>query len=183
MSRVEVGVDMPSHGDRVWYYPGPTNGAVGQFGPLLRIQNKESESWFASCRAGIGTENSTFEFGPQGSSFISIVNGAGYHIHCDDRDKWSELPLSPQIRTAKHLPDMNTVLLFDWFSAAAYGPEGERWHTDRLFLDDLELIEADRDTIHMRGGVLGGNEEITLRTSDGFIQSGRAFDWGNYARR
>jgi hypothetical protein len=175
MSPIHIGEDMPSRGEAVWYYPGPDKNAVGQFGPLIRVIPTEGPMWFACCRAGLGGANSTFELGD--SSFISVVEGAGYHIDCNSKDSWSELPLSPAIRAVHKLEAQETVLLFDWLQVAAYADGKQLWITPRLFLDDLEPIEVGPQVVKVRGAACGATAEITLRTTDGSVLDGRSFEW------
>jgi hypothetical protein len=182
MRRIEVGIDLPSDGRRIWYYPGPTEGDVGNYGSTVRITRSDGTKWYACFRSGVSDANIEMDFGGSGGSVI-LTGGAGYHVDRDDENNWHELPLSPFIRIARLVPEIQSVLLFDWVQAAAYGPQGEKWHTPRLFMDDLEVVAADEDVISLRGAVLGGEEQITLNTKDGSILKGRAFDWGGYALR
>jgi hypothetical protein len=183
MSRIEVRIDFPPDGQRVWYYPGPTDVAVGKHGAAVRVTKSDGTKWYASFRSGTGAADCEIEFESEDASFMILAGGAGYHVSCDDERNWRELPLSPHIRIVHAIPQLRSLLLFDWIQAAAYGPLGEIWHTSRLFMDDLELVDASEEVIHLRGSVLGGQEMITLNTKDGSILNGRAFDWGNYALR
>jgi len=180
MSRIETGVDLPPSGGRVWYYPGPTEGAVGDYGLTARITKSDASKWYACFRSGVSDADGEVEFEADGS-FVALTGGAGYHVDCEDEQNWRELPLSPLIRISHWVPQIQVLLLFDWIQAAAYGPKGELWHTPRLFLDDLELVDADEHVVNLRGGIVGGQENITLDTKGGSILSGRSFDWSDHA--
>jgi hypothetical protein len=179
MTRLEAGFDLPSGNADVWYYPGPTRDGLGEFGSMLRVEKSSGEHWFACCQKGIVGESCHFEF--DDNTFVVISGGAGYRIAYDDAQDWNELPLSPQIRAARHIPQHKMVLTFDWTDAAAYGTAGKLWSSPRLFLDDLEVVDIDEYEIRLRGAVPGGSTEVILNLSDGAVASGTPYDWSSHA--
>lgn len=78
------------------------------------------------------------------------------------------------VRSAETSSSPPLLVLADWTNAAAVGPEGVRWRTERLAIDDLTIV-----AITLGGVVLecdnpgvGGVREIVLDPQTGRQISG-----------
>jgi hypothetical protein len=86
---------------------------------------------------------------------------------------WENLPLSGFARYAIPVLDADMLLLFDWISGAAYGPNGLVWKSPRLFLDGLEVVDCDAHHVTLSGHDLGDPHRIVLDVRDGHFIVGQ----------
>jgi hypothetical protein len=63
-----------------------------------------------------------------------------------------EVPIWP-VRVVRRLPATDLVVMGSFTNLAAIDEFGLRWVTDRLFLDDLELVDGPPGKIYARGSV------------------------------
>ena len=59
------------------------------------------------------------------------------------------------------------IVFGDGTELVAYGPDGLRWRTGRIALDDLQIDCVDHDVLRVRGFFGGRLDPFTVDLSDG----------------
>ncbi len=72
--------------------------------------------------------------------------------------------------------ELGLLLLVDPWELHAYGAEGERWHTGRIALDGLRILERKGSTLRLSATDLEEDLEVMVDLATGKCQGQRA--WG-----
>jgi hypothetical protein len=135
---------------------------------VARIRPVGSTGWVGYFEAG-GTGGITIAAIPTPNPNIAcIVNdGAGYVVDVQHPEN-HRIPHVIPIRGTKPLPELRLLLLWDWTNAAAIGSAGLAWESDRLCLDDFEVIGSDDIGLVCRGAFMPAEiEEFHVDPSTG----------------
>ena len=71
-------------------------------------------------------------------------------VRSDQPTAWEEVDVSP-ITDLLVVPDHRIVVFVDFSDIVAFGETGVAWAVDELVRDDLEIVRADGDALHLAG--------------------------------
>lgn len=108
---------------------------------------------------------------PDGWSFCVIRSGSGVVVRADDPLTTSRVASWP-ITGYAVVPDSDLVVFADFTNLVAYGREGVAWTSRRLALDDLKIVRAENQVLHVTGFFGDLDEEEVPFSVD--LQSGEA---------
>jgi hypothetical protein len=137
-------VDLPSDISRVRPF-GTLGVRAGTNSALLHVTPAHGEPWIGAFEGGMG-DWSQVDYGPTQRQLLVVVNGAAHIVEVENPAIYHPIHLMPVTQLAR-VPDLDILLLADWWRIAAYGPEGHLWTTDRIALDGLTIQEASEQVI------------------------------------
>jgi hypothetical protein len=106
---------------------------------VVRVRHDEGATWVSQVEAGSGNLSGAFGC-PDPNALCIVAGGESYLV--DSRSPERYRPLLGGVRAVRHFAGLDLLLLATPLELAAVGPEGLRWHTGRLCLDDLRLSSA-----------------------------------------
>jgi hypothetical protein len=141
---------------------------------VIRVEPDEGTEWVGFFRAG-GIGGLTGAYGcPNPGQVCVSAKGDAYLVNIEKPTDYQVLPLTPVLKMHR-VPDAELVLLTSFISILALDPHGPLWKTDRLCLDDLEVVATSPTAIVCSGSWLGGSEHFTVDPASGDVISGPAF--------
>jgi len=151
-------------------------------GVILAVRAAEAKPWigiFESYAYGSPPAAPRQVFGwPDGRSLCFVGGGGGCVVRTDEPTQTFEIDCFP-ICDVLVVPDRQLVVFADFTALIAYGGHGVVWRSKRLALDELTILSAEDDTLHV-SGFFGGSRhdsfDVDLRTGE---QTGapREFDY------
>jgi hypothetical protein len=106
---------------------------------------------------------------PDEWTFAVVYAGRAVLVRADDPTVTSEVPRFP-ITDLLVVPGEEVVLFFDFTNLVAYGKDGLLWESRRLALDDLKLIRAKGNTLHVEGFFGEDTQHFTVDLPTGEAQ-------------
>jgi hypothetical protein len=170
--RVEVNPEYPSTGP--WPFPNFEFGAKGRDTVTVKVSPHSRGPWVAS----FALENRGVIAGiyscPNPSHVLVATGQDAYLLDANDASLAELLPIHPVTVIARPT-ETDLVLIGSHTDAAVLDASGLRWVTDRLFLDDFELLESPPGTIRVKGRVAYAAVETSsfaLDPATGHVLSG-----------
>lgn len=107
-----------------------------------------------------------------------IADGRAYLIDLEAMPPRAEVVMDC-VRSAETSSSPPLLVLADWTNAAAVGPEGVRWRTERLAIDDLTIVAITPSGVVLEcdSPGVGGIREIVLDPSTGQQIGGPPSPW------
>jgi hypothetical protein len=102
------------------------------------------------------------------------VAGEAYLVNVENPSDYQSLSLTPVLKIHR-VAGAELALLTSFISMLALDPHGPLWKTDRLCLDELDVVAASPHAIVCTGSWLGGPERFTVDPASGSVISGRVF--------
>jgi hypothetical protein len=141
---------------------------------VVRVEPDPGEEWVGFFRAG-GIGGLTGAFGcPSLNQICVSTAGQAYLVNVETPTDYQSLSFYPVLKIQR-VPDADLVLLTSFISIVALDPHGPLWITDRLCLDDLEIVAASSSAILCSGSWLGNPERFTVDPASGSVVSGPVF--------
>lgn len=141
---------------------------------VIRVEPGEGTGWIGFFRSG-GIGGLTGAFGCPNPGHICVsAKGDGYLVNVEKPIDYAALALTPVLKI-RRVPDAELVLLTSFISMLALDQQGPLWITDRLCLDDLEVIAASSSAIVCSGSWLGEPQRFTVDPESGTVISGPVF--------
>ena len=183
-SQYQCTVDPEFPGTGSWSYPtyefppghAPNAAFRSPWGaPLvIRVEPDEGTEWVGFFRAG-GIGGLTGAYGcPNLGQICVSTQGVAYLVNIDKPTACQALSLTPVLKIHR-VADADLVLLTSFISMLALDRHGPLWITDRLCLDELEVVAASVTGILCSGSWLGETERFTLDPASGTVISGPVF--------
>jgi hypothetical protein len=123
-------------------------------GPILAVTPASGEPWigvFHGGEYGVPPAAPSQVIGwPDEKSLCVVKAGAGCLVRTDDPTTNSEIDAFP-ITDVLAIPDRDLVVFADFTDLIAYGPDGIAWRSGRVALDEVEIIRAEGDVLHVAG--------------------------------
>jgi len=123
-------------------------------GPILAVAPAEGEPWigvFHGGSYGVPPAAPGQVIGwPDEKSLCVVKTGARCLVRTDDPTNTSEIDAFP-ITDVLVIPDHDLVVFADFTDLVAYGPAGIAWRSGRVALDDVEIVRAEGDVLHVAG--------------------------------
>lgn len=175
---VEVGPESPARGWRCPTYTfnetGVAAAGLDAIGSTLLVRfTAATIEWIWRFVGGGSGSISSVLATPNPGCCCVIADGRAYLIDVEASPPRAEVVMD-WVRSAETSSSPPLLVLADWTNAAAVGPEGVRWRTERLAIDDLTIV-----AITLGGVVLecdnpgvGGVREIVLDPQTGRQISG-----------
>jgi hypothetical protein len=146
---VEVDPEFPPSGD--WGAPEFRFGHRSGETLAIRIRPLHAVPWIASFAIETRGRLINGLYGCPNPEHLLVVTGTdAYLIHVTEPGVVDDLPISP-VLVVRRLPAADLVLIGSFTNLAAIDEFGPRWVTDRLFLDDLELVDGPPGKIYVKG--------------------------------
>ncbi|MBI4868867.1 MAG: hypothetical protein HY816_18160 [Candidatus Wallbacteria bacterium] len=165
----------PTQSPPIYYLPeGP---GVGADGIGVRFSPPESSEWIGIFKFGsLAPHSHTGVHGHPDPSRLCVVSRGSAYFASATRPGLVFVP-APQIVTQVWpCLELGLLLLVDPWELYAYGAEGERWHTGRIALDGLRILERKGSTLRLSATDLEEDLEVTVDLVTGKCQGQRA--WG-----
>ena len=147
---VEVNPEYPSTGG--WPFPSLDFGAKGRDRVTVKVSPDRGGPWVAS----FALENRGVIAGiyscPHPTHVLVATGWDAYLLDANDASLTEVLPIHPVTVIARPTGS-DLVLIGSYTDAALLDASGLRWVTDRLFLDDFELLDSPPGTIRVQGRV------------------------------
>jgi hypothetical protein len=141
---------------------------------VVRIATAGTRQWVGSFEAGgMGTLTGVFAC-PNPTEALVVCDGQAYLVDVTAPTRTTVLDLEP-VTQARRVRDLDLLVLAGFVFMAALGPTGLAWHSERLCLDDLRVLDATADGIHCCGDFVGSTEEFTVDPHSGQLRSGPRF--------
>lgn len=178
--QIDTDVELPSSptAGAVWYFHGGSLSRTGGHdGLVLRVDPASGPAWYGVFAPSdtLRGRFSTVCTSPDADRFLVIRSGAAYLVSADDPEDWSDL--GSRIQVALQVPEHNMLLLGGDGSLAAYGPDaGLLWESERLVLDELEVVSIREGRIQVRGFMGMGKGECALDARSGRLIEGQPVD-------
>src|SRR5262245_27515474 len=146
--RIDLLHDLPAGGSPHYYYPGASTRG-GRDGIMLRVWPEGGEPWTATFAFnGLTQAVSGVYSMPSPRHFCVVAMGAGYVASAASPLEWYEISAWP-VFDVRPIPAAGLIVFATSTVLMAYGPDGIKWRTEDVTLDDLTITEV-TDT-HIRG--------------------------------
>jgi hypothetical protein len=176
---IEVDPEFPGDGDwhaPVFFFDG--DGTVSQSAgdstsgaPLVIRVTMEQERWVGTFAAGIDGVRGVFAT-PDPIRMCCVVAGLAYVVSVTDPGAGAELAHGDTMRVMP-VTGRSMLLLVGFVDMTALGQGGTQWRSERLVLDDLNVLHASADGIVCTGMVPGHDApRIKLDPSTGHLVQG-----------
>ena len=112
---------------------------------------------------------------PNPRQLLVVAGHEAYLIEVTEPGSVNELPISP-VLVVRRLPATESVVIGSFTTLTAIDEFGLRWLTDRLFLDDLQLVDRPPGKIYAKGSVYaipGDSERLVIDANRGTVLEGR----------
>jgi hypothetical protein len=148
---VEVDPEFPPSGD--WGAPEFRFGHRSGKTLAIRIHPLHAAPWVASFALETRGRLINGLYGCPNPEQLLVVTGTdSYLIQVTEPGSVDDVPVWP-VLVVRRLPATDLVVIGSFTNLAAIDEFGLRWVTDRLFLDDLELVNGPPGKIHVKGSV------------------------------
>jgi hypothetical protein len=154
-------------------------------GPILAVTPARGEPWigvFHGGGYGVPPAAPAQVVGwPDEESICVVKTGTGCIARADDPTKTYEIDAFP-ITDVLAIPERALVVFADFTGLVAYGRDGIAWRSGRLALDDLEIVRAEGDALHVAGffgSVKRAEFTVDLRTGR---PSGAPYEFDEHGR-
>src|SRR6266536_513142 len=107
---------------------------------------------------------------PNPTEALVVCDGQAYLVDVTAPTRTTVLDLEP-VTQVRRVRDLDLLVLAGFVFMAALGPAGLAWHSERLCLDDLRVLDATADGIHCCGDFVGSTEEFTVDPRSGQLRS------------
>jgi hypothetical protein len=123
-------------------------------GPILAVGPADGEPWIGVFRGGgygvpLAAPGQVIGW-PDEKSLCVVKAGNGCLVRTDDPTETSEIDAFP-ITDVLAIADRDLVVFADFTDLIAYGPDGIAWRSGRVALDELDIIRAEGDVLHVAG--------------------------------
>lgn len=123
-------------------------------GPILAVAPANGEAWigvFHGGGYGVPPAAPGQVIGwPDEKSLCVVKTGTGCLVRTDDPRETNEIDAFP-ITDVLAIPERDLVVFADFTHLIAYGPDGIAWRSGRVALDELEIIRAEGNVLHVAG--------------------------------
>jgi hypothetical protein len=141
---------------------------------IVRVAVTGTRQWVGSFEAG-GMHALTGVFAcPRPTDALVVCDGQPYLVDVTAPTRTTVLDLEPVTQVCR-VRDLDLLVLVGYSNLAALGPAGLAWHSERLCLDDLRVLDATADGIHCLGDFAGSTEEFTVDPHSGQLRAGPRF--------
>jgi hypothetical protein len=138
--------------------------------PILAVRPSEGYSWIGTFRGGgVGAPPAalTQVVGmPDEVSICVVKHGAAYIVRTDDPSSNLELDLFP-VCDVLGIREQRLVIFGDFIRLIAYGEHGVVWRSEQLVLDDLKIVRAEGDVLHLSGSGIDNRTDFTVDLRSG----------------
>jgi len=146
---VEVDPEFPPSGD--WGAPEFRFGHRSGETLAIRIRPLHGVPWIASFAIETRGRLITGLYGCPNPEHLLVVTGTDVYLtHVTEPGGVDDLPIWP-VLVVRRLPATDLVVIGSFTNLAAIDEFGPRWVTDRLFLDDLEIVDGPPGKIYVKG--------------------------------
>ena len=171
---VEIDPEFPASGD--WGAPEFRFGGRSSWTLTIRIHPHLAVPWVASFALEPRGRLNNGLYGCPNPRQLLVVAGVGaYLVEVSEPGSVSELPISP-VLVVRRMPAAELVVIGSFTNLAAIDAFGLRWLTDRLFLDDLELVDGPSGKIYAKGlvnAISNDSEHLVIDADRGIVIEGR----------
>lgn len=141
---------------------------------VIRVEPDAGEQWVGFFRAG-GMGGLIGAFGcPNPNQICVTTAGQAYLVNVENPSDYQSLSFYPVLKIHR-VPDVDLVLLTSFISILAFDHRGPLWITERLCLDELEVLAASATAILCSGSWPGEPERFTVDPASGGVISGPVF--------
>ncbi|HEX8863208.1 MAG TPA: hypothetical protein VGC06_29775 [Actinomycetes bacterium] len=141
---------------------------------VVRVAIADDSRWVGSFEAG-GMRALTGVFAcPNPIQALVVCDGRPYLVDVTAPTRATVVDLEP-VTQVRRVRDLDLLVLAGHSDLAALGPTGLVWHSERLCLDDLRVLDAAAEGIRCAGDLLGSSEEFTVDALTGQVRSGPRF--------
>jgi hypothetical protein len=138
--------------------------------PILAVRPTEGEAWIGTFRGeGYGAPPAapTQVVGmPDELSICVVKHGAAYVVRTDDPSVNLALDLFP-VCDVLSIREQGLVIFGDFIRLVAYGENGVVWRSERLVLDDLKIVRAEGEVLHLSGSGIDSRTDFTVDLRSG----------------
>jgi hypothetical protein len=138
--------------------------------PILGVRPADGEPWIGTFwGAGYGAPPPapTQIVGmPDELSICVVKHGAAYIVRTDDPSVSLDLDLFP-VCDVLSIREQRLVIFGDFIRLVAYGEHGVVWRSERLVLDDLKIVRAEGDVLHLSGSGIDSRTDFTVDLRSG----------------
>ena len=160
--QIEDPPELPSSGDGVLYFSPVRTGEGRLYEARLKFSYFSQQPWY-------GVFATQFKEGLRLASTMPDPDwccissaGTGYVLNVARPQEWQSVPILPLLHvTVLSKPEFLLLNSFD--RIVAYSEEGQRWSSESLCSDQLELVAVKGDTIECTGWDAPTGDEISLR--------------------
>ncbi len=171
---VEIDPEFPASGD--WGAPEFRFGARSGRTLTIRIHPHFAAPWVASFALEARGRLINGLYGcPNPRQLLVVAGDEAYLIEVTEPGGVNEVPIRP-VLLVRRLPATDLVVIGSFTNLAAIDELGLRWLTDRLFLDDLELVDGPPGKICVKGlahAIPGNSERLVIDADRGIVIEGR----------
>ncbi len=171
---VEIDPEFPASGD--WGVPEFRFGGRSGRTLTIRIHPHLAVPWVASFALEARGRLINGLYGcPNPRQLLVVAGDEAYLIEVTEPGGVNEVPIGP-VLVVRRLPATDLVVMGSFTNLAAIDELGLRWLTDRLFLDDLELVDGPPGKIYVKGSVHaihGDSERLVIDADRGIVIEGR----------
>jgi hypothetical protein len=140
----------------------------------VRVAVTGTHQWVGSFEAG-GMHALTGVFAcPRPTDALVACDGQAYLVDVTTPARTTAVDLWP-VTQVRRVRSLDLVVLVSHLYLAALGPTGLAWHSERLCLDDLRVLDATAHGIRCCGDFVGSTEEFTVDPHSGQLRSGPRF--------
>jgi hypothetical protein len=160
---IENPLELPSSGVGVLYFP-PAHPAEGRvYEERLRLTYLGQRPWYgvfaARSKRQLGLCLASTMPNPDWCCVASV--GTGYLLNVARPEEWHPATVEPVLRVTV-VSERQLLLLNSFDRIVAYGEEGQRWRTESLCSDQLQVVAVRRDVIECTGWDAPNGEGISL---------------------
>lgn len=138
---------------------------------VVRIAIADDSHWIGSFEAG-GMRALTGVFAcPNPTQALVVCDGRPYLVDVTAPTRTTVLGLEPVTQVGR-VRDLDLLVLAGRNDLAALGGAGLVWHSERLCLDELRVLDAAGEGIRCAGDLLGSSEEFIVDSRTGQVRCG-----------
>jgi hypothetical protein len=140
---------------------------------IVRFTPTTGSTWIGMFEAGgAGGVDGVFAC-PHPLRAMVICDGQAYLIDVSEPERTTAISLSPITQASS--AGKGLIVLASFANLAAIAPHGQAWASERLCLDNLEIVSANAEGIDCTGDFIDGTESFTVDAHRGTLIAGRRF--------
>jgi hypothetical protein len=126
---------------RKLFFPGGSE-VSGRDGPLLKVVPFAGDAWIGAFASGHSSQSLNRVMScPNPDEMCVIASGIGYIVQVDDPANCKRVRPDP-VCDARAIVDCGLLILSDFTSVVAYGPDGFKWESLRVSSDGIEMVDV-----------------------------------------